>query len=43
MSKNYMKPQMEVMQLSSQVIMDTINVINHSGGGGGFTDENAIE
>ena len=42
MKKNYIVPQMEVMQLSSQVIMDTINVINHSGGGGGFDESNII-
>ena len=35
MNKNYMTPQTEVMQLSSQVIMDSINVIHHSGGGNG--------
>lgn len=33
MNKNYMTPQTEVMQLSSQVIMDSINVVHHSGGG----------
>jgi len=35
MNKNYMTPQTEVMQLSSQVIMDSINVVHHSGGGNG--------
>ena len=35
MNKNYMTPQTEVMLLSSQVIMDSINVVHHSGGGNG--------
>lgn len=35
MNKNYMTPQTEVMQLSSQVIMDSINIVHHSGGGNG--------
>ena len=35
MNKSYMTPQTEVMQLSSQVIMDSINVVHHSGGGNG--------
>lgn len=42
MQKNYIAPQTEVMQLSSEVIMDTIGVVHHSGGGGGFTDEQTI-
>lgn len=43
MKKEYIVPQVEVMQLSSQIIMDTINVINHSGGGpGGFDESNII-
>lgn len=41
MRKNYMVPQSEVMQLSSEVIMDIINVVHHSGGDGGF-DESDI-
>lgn len=35
MNKNYMTPQTEVMQLSSQVIMDSIGIVHHSGGGAG--------
>ncbi len=35
MNKNYMTPQTEVMQLSSQVIMDSITIVHHSGGGNG--------
>jgi len=45
MQKNYIKPQTEVMQLSSQVIMDSINVVHHSGGGNGgsgFDEGNII-
>ena len=47
MQKNYMIPQTEVMQLSSEVIMDGINVVHHSGGsnGGGpgsFPEEQII-
>jgi len=43
MNKNYIAPQTEVMQVSSQVIMDSINLVHHSGGGGGFTDEEQID
>ena len=43
MNKNYIAPQTEVMQVSSQVIMDSINLVHHSGGGGGFNDESQIE
>lgn len=42
MRKNYKMPQMEVMQLSSSLMQDSMAVINHSGGGGAFTDENLI-
>lgn len=45
MNKNYMTPQTEVMQLSSQVIMDSINIVHHSGGGSGssgFGEDNII-
>ena len=45
MNKNYMAPQTEVMQLSSQVIMDSINIVHHSGGGNGgsgFNEDNII-
>ena len=42
MNKNYIVPQTEVMLLSSEVIMDSINVIAHSGGGG-FNNESEIE
>ena len=34
MRKNYIVPQSEVMQLSSEVIMDVIGIVHHSGGGG---------
>ena len=43
MQKNYIAPQIEVMQLNAQLMQDSMNVINHSGGGGGFTEENQIE
>ena len=42
MQKKYIAPQMEVMQLSSEVIMDSIGIVHHSGGGGGFNDESEI-
>lgn len=45
MNKNYMTPQTEVMQLSSQVIMDSISIVHHSGGGSGssgFGEDNII-
>jgi len=45
MNKNYMTPQTEVMQLSSQVIMDSISIVHHSGGGAGssgFGEDNII-
>ena len=32
MNKNYITPQTEVMQLHSQVVMDSINLVHHSGG-----------
>ena len=41
MNKNYIVPQTEVMLLSSEVIMDSINVINQSAGG--FNNESEIE
>ena len=45
MKKNYIAPQVEAMQLSSQVIMDSINIVRHSGGGNGssgFDEDNII-
>ena len=47
MNKIYSTPQTEVMQLSSQVIMDAIIVVHHSGGsngggGGGFNEDEII-
>lgn len=42
MKKNYMNPQTEVMQLGTKLMQDAINVINHSGGGGGFDESNII-
>ena len=44
MQKNYIAPQIEVMQLSSEVIMDTIGIVHHSGGGAGGSgfDESTI-
>ena len=45
MKKNYMNPQTEVMQLNSHVIMDSIAIVHHSGGGAGssgFDESNII-
>lgn len=42
MSKKYIVPQTEVTLISSQVIMDSISIVRHSGGGGGFNDESEI-
>ena len=44
MNKNYMTPQTEVMQLNSEVIMDSISIVHHSGGGSGSSgfDESFI-
>ena len=42
MRKVYIAPQMEVMQFSSEVIMDSIGIVHHSGGGGGFDEESEI-
>ena len=46
MNKNYIAPQTEVMQISSQVIMDSIGIVHHSGGGGnnpsGFSEDQII-
>lgn len=42
MRKNYIIPKSEVVQLSSEVIMDIINVVHHSGGGGGFGEDDII-
>ena len=42
MSKKYIVPQTEVTQISSQVIMDSISIVRHSGGGGGFNDESEV-
>jgi len=42
MKKNYIAPQAEVMQINASLMQDSMNVINHSGGGG-FTDENMID
>ena len=44
MRKNYIVPQSEVMQLSSEMIMDTIGIVHHSGGSnsggsGGFSED----
>jgi hypothetical protein len=35
MNKNYIVPQIEVMKLSSEDIMDSISIVHHSGGGSG--------
>ena len=35
MNKNYIVPQIEVMKLSSEDIMDSISIDHHSGGGSG--------
>ena len=46
MQKNYIAPQIEVIQLSSTTIMDSIAIVHHSGGNdngqSGFTEENQI-
>lgn len=42
MRKNYMVPQTEMTVLSSQVIMDSINVV-HASGGGGFNNMEEID
>jgi len=46
MRKNYMTPQTEAMQFSSEIIMDGMNIVHHSGGasGGksGFTEDQII-
>ncbi len=42
MQKMYIAPQTEVMQLNSETIMDSISIVRHSGGGGGFKDESEI-
>jgi hypothetical protein len=42
MRKVYIAPQMEVMQFSSEVIMDSIGIVHHSGGGGGFGEGSEI-
>lgn len=45
MQKNYIKPQTEVMQLSSSLMQDTITIVHHSGGGAGssgFDESNII-
>ena len=34
MRKNYIEPQIEVMQFSSEGIMDAIGIVHHSGGDG---------
>ena len=45
MQKNYIAPQTEVMQLSSDAVMQGIGIVRHSGGksgGGGGFDESEI-
>ena len=48
MRKVYDMPQVEVTLFSSEVIMDSINLVHHSGGsgsssgGGGFTEDQII-
>ncbi len=43
MRKVYITPQVEVMQLTSEELMDSIGIVHHSGGGpGGFDDEHII-
>lgn len=34
MRKNYIVPQMEVMQLSAKLMQDNMAITHHSGGGG---------
>lgn len=34
MRKNYKAPQLEVVQLSSELMQGAIGVVHHSGGGG---------
>ena len=40
--KKYINPQTEIVNVTSDVIMDTIGVVHHSGGGGGGFDESQI-
>ena len=40
--KKYMNPQTEILKVTSDVIMQGMNIVNHSGGGGGFKDENQV-
>ena len=46
MRKVYIVPQSEAMQFSSEVIMDSISIVHHSGGGStggsGFNEDNII-
>lgn len=42
MRKNYIVPQSEVMTFSSLLLQDPMQIINHSGGGGGFNNEDQV-
>ena len=47
MRKEYIMPQVEVLPISSEVIMDSIGIVHHSGGsssgdGGGFGESQII-
>ena len=41
MRKEYIVPQSEVMSFSS-LLLQQLPIINHSGGGGGFNNENQV-